>query len=76
MAFQYLNDGCKKEGDRLFNRVCCDIRRRNGFKLKEGIFDTRKKFFTTRVVKQWLRGVVETPCLEIFKVRPNRVLST
>ena len=34
-AFQYLYGSCKKEGDRLFSRVCCDRTRRNGFKLKE-----------------------------------------
>ena len=50
MAFQYLRGGCKKEGDRLFSRVCCDRTRGNGFKLKEGRFrsEIRKKFFTLR----------------------------
>jgi len=36
--FQYLKGGCKKEGDRLFNRMCYDRTRGDGFKLKEGRF--------------------------------------
>jgi len=35
MAFQYLKGGCKREGDRLFSRVCGDRTEGNGFKLKE-----------------------------------------
>ena len=37
-AFQYLKGSYKKEGDRLFSRVCGDRTRRNGSKLKEGNF--------------------------------------
>ena len=57
MAFHYLNDSCKKEGDRLFSRVRYDRRRGNGFRLKERRFrmDMRKKFFTIRVVRLWQR---------------------
>jgi len=35
-AFQYLKGDYKKEEGRLFNRVCGDRTRGNGFKLKEG----------------------------------------
>jgi len=37
-AFQYLTGAYKKDGDKLFSRVCCDRTRGNGFKLKKGRF--------------------------------------
>jgi len=45
-AFQYLKGGCKKEGERLYSRACCDRTRGRSFKVKEGRFrlDIRKKF--------------------------------
>ena len=54
-AFQYLKGSYKKEGDRLFIRVCCV--RTNGFKLKEGRLrsDIRKNVFTLRAVRHWKR---------------------
>jgi len=69
-AFQYL----KRNGDRLFSKACCDRTRSNGFNLREGRFrlDIRDKFFMISVVKQWNRlprEAVETPSLEMFRVR-------
>ena len=61
-------EGYKKEGDRLFSRVCGDRTRGNVFKLKEGRFrfDIRKKSFTLRVVRHWNRlpsDIVDAPSL-------------
>ncbi|KFQ06511.1 hypothetical protein N330_02184, partial [Leptosomus discolor] len=52
----------------------------NGGKLGEGRFrlDTRKKFFTLRVVSHWNRfpkEVVDAPSLEAFKARLDGALS-
>ena len=56
-AFWSVMGSCRKEGSRLFSRVCSDRTRGNGFKLKEGRYrlDIRKKSFTVRVVRQWHR---------------------
>ena len=39
MACLYPKEGCRKEGDRLLSRVCCDRTRGNHIKLKEGDLD-------------------------------------
>jgi len=51
VAFQYLKGIYKKDGKRLFSRVCSDRTRSNGFKLKEERFriDKRKTFFMMRL---------------------------
>ena len=78
-AFQCLKGSYRKEGDRLFSRVCGDRTRGNGFKLKEGRFrlDIRKKFFTVRMVRHWdrlPRYVVDAPSLETFKAKLDQAL--
>ncbi|GAB0189265.1 hypothetical protein GRJ2_001391800 [Grus japonensis] len=78
-TFQYLKGAYRKDGEGLFMRECSDRTRGNGFKLKEGRFrlDTRKKFFTMRVVRHWNRlprEVVDAPSLEVFKTRLDGAL--
>ena len=73
-AFQYLKGAYKKAGEGLFTRAFSDRARGNGFKLKDDRFtlDTRKKFFTMRLVRRWtrlLREAVNAPCLEVFRTR-------
>ena len=50
-AFQYLKEGNKKGGGRLFCRIFCNRACGNSFKLKEGRFrlDIRKNFFYNKV---------------------------
>jgi len=79
VAFQYLKGRYRKEGDRLFSRVCGNRTRGNGFKHKEGRFrlDIREKSFTVRLVRPWNRlprDVVDAPSLETLKARLDKAL--
>jgi len=81
VAFQYLKEAYKQEGEQLFTRLGSDRTRGNGFKLRHGRFrlDIRRKFFTQRVVTHWNRlskEAVDVPSLEAFKVRLDVVLDS
>jgi len=60
--FQDLKGAYKKAGEGLFTRACRDRTWGNSFKLEEGrcTSDTRKKFFTVRVIRHWNRLPRET----------------
>ncbi|PKU41382.1 hypothetical protein llap_8313 [Limosa lapponica baueri] len=79
-GFQYLKGAYRRDEEGLFMRECSYRTRGNGFKLEEGRFrlDTRKKFFTVRVVRHWNRlprEVADAPSLEAFETRLDGTLS-
>ena len=80
-AYKYLKDGFHEDGAKLFSLVPSDRTRANGHKLKHRKFllNMRKNFFTLRVREHWNRlprEVVESPSLEIFRNRLDKVLYT
>ena len=76
-AFQYLNGSYRKEGNRLFSKVCGDRTRGNGSKLKEGRFrlDVRKMSFVVRPWNSSPGDVIAAPSLETLEVRLHQTLN-
>ena len=78
-AYKYLQGGCQEDGAKLFPVVPSDRTRGNGHKLKQRKLqlNMRKNFFPLRVTEPWNRlprEAVESPSLEIFQTRLNKVL--
>ena len=81
VAFQYLKEAYKQEGERLFTRVDSDRTRGNGFKLRQGRFrlDMRRKFFPPEggdALNRLPKETVDAPSLQAFKARLDVALGS
>ncbi|KAK4806910.1 hypothetical protein QYF61_012631 [Mycteria americana] len=77
-VFQYLKGDLKEDRGSLFTRSHMEKTRGNGYQLhRERVhLDIRRKCFTVRTIIQWNnlpRDVVESPSLEVSKMRLDRL---
>jgi len=75
-AYKDLKGGCQEDGAKLFPVVPSD-RTRAQLKQRKFQLNLRKNFFPLKVTEPWPRlprEVVESPSLEIFKTRLDKVL--
>ncbi|KFW85308.1 hypothetical protein N305_12109, partial [Manacus vitellinus] len=78
--YNHLRGGCSQVGFGLFCQVTSSRTRGYGLKLCQGTFglNIRKKFFMKRVIRHWNglpREVMDSPSLEVFKIRLDMALS-
>ncbi|KAK4805622.1 hypothetical protein QYF61_022380 [Mycteria americana] len=76
---QYLKGGYKEDGGSLITRSHMEKTRASEYKLHRERFrlDIRNTFFTVRTIIHWNnlpRDVVESPLMEVFKMRLDKVL--
>lgn len=80
-SFQYLWRGYQEDGAWLFTAVHDGRMRDNCHQSKQGKFKLhiKKSFLTVRAIKQWNKlpsEAVQSPSLEVFKTRLDKVLSS
>ena len=80
VAFKYLKEAYKQEGEQLFTRVDSDRTRGDGLKLRQGRFrlNMRWKFFTEGgdVLNRLPKEAVDAPSLEALKARLDVALGS